>query len=254
MRPFSWRFIRVWQRNSDVFLRLWHTEAPAFIAEPLILLLAMGLGLGGYIGAVDGQRYIEFIAPGIIAAYAMFSASSECTYSSFVRMEFQNTFDAILATPLNVEDIIAGEIFWGATRSVMTSVAVLTITAAFQLVHSPWVLLIPPFALLEGLMFSSIALFFTSFAPSINSFNYYFTLFISPMFFLSGVFFPLSTFPELLQKLSWIAPLTPVAQITRALFQGEFGPKLLPALGIIIGYTVIFFAISLVTMRRRLTR
>ena len=110
MRLFSWRFIRVWQRNRDVFFRLWHSEAPGSIAEPIIVILAFGLGLGAYIGMVDGQRYIEFIAPGIIAAYAMFSASFECTYASFIRMEYQYTYDAILATPLNVEDVTAGEI------------------------------------------------------------------------------------------------------------------------------------------------
>ena len=152
----------------------------------------MGLGLGAYVGLVDGQKYIEFIAPGIIASYAMSSASFECTYGSFVRMEYQKTYDAIIATPLNI-------------------------------------------------------------VPSIYSFNYYFTLFITPMFFFSGVFFPLSSFPEIVQTLSWIAPLTPVVHLTRALINGEFYTDLLWALALIIGLTALFFSISLVTMRRRLT-
>ena len=253
MKPFSWRFIRMWQRNRDVFFKLWHSEAPGFVAEPIIILLAMGLGLGAYIGLIDGQKYIEFIAPGIIASYAMFSASFECTYGSFVRMEYQNTYDAIIATPLNVEDVIAGEIFWGATRAVMTGSIILAIAAAFQLVHSPWALLIPIVSFLEGIMFASIAICFTSIVPAIYSFNYYFTLFITPMFFFSGVFFPLSSFPEILQTLSWIAPLTPVVHLTRALVQGEFHLNLLLALVLIIVLATLFFSISLVTMRRRLT-
>lgn len=252
MNRFSWRFIRVWQRNGDVFLRLWHSEAPGSIAEPIILLLAMGTGLGAYVGLVDGQRYIEFIAPGIIASYAMFSATFECTYGSFVRMEYQKTYDAIIATPLSVEDVIAGEIFWGATRSLITGAIILVIAAAFQLVHSYWALLIPAVTFLEGIMFGSIAIFFTSLVPSIYSFNYYFTLFITPMFFFSGVFFPLTSFPEIVQSLSWIAPLTPVVYLTRAMVNGEFHLYLLWALLLIIGLTVIFFYISLVTMRRRL--
>ena len=254
MRPFSWHFIRVWQRNRDVFFRLWHSEAPGSIAEPIIILLAFGAGLGAYIGLIDGMRYVEFIAPGIIAAYAMFSASFECTYGSFIRMEYQYTYDAILATPLTVEDITAGEIFWGATRSLMTGTVILAITAVFQLAPSPWAALIPVVAFLEGIMFASIALFFTSIVPAIYTFNYYFTLFITPMFFLSGVFFPLDSFPTILQKLSWIAPLTPVARLTRGLFQGEFHLDMLLALGIIIFWSIVFFAISLVTMRRRLTK
>ncbi|GAH97948.1 unnamed protein product [marine sediment metagenome] len=249
----SWHFIRVWQRNRDVFFRLWHSEAPGFIIEPIIILLAMGLGLGAYIGLVDGQRYIEFIAPGIIASYAMFSASFECTYGSFVRMEYQKTYDAIIATPLSIEDVTAGEIFWGATRSFMTGTIILVIATAFQLVPSPWALAIPLLAFLEGLMFASIAILFTSIVPAIYSFNYYFTLFITPMFFFSGVFFPLSSFPEIVQTLSWIAPLTPVVHLTRALINGEFYPDLLWAVVLIIVLTTLFFCISLVTMRRRLT-
>jgi lipooligosaccharide transport system permease protein len=253
MKPISWRFIRVWQRNRDVFFRLWHAEAPGFVIEPTIVLLGMGLGLGAYIGLVDGQRYIEFVTPGIIAGYAMFSASFECTYGTFVRMEYQKTYDAIMATPLNVEDITAGEIFWGATRALMTGTAMLTIAAAFQLVHSPWALLIPIVSFLEGLLFSAIAVFFASIVPYIYSFNYFFSLFITPMFLLSGVFFPLSSFPEIIQTLSWIAPLTSIVNLNRAAITGNFHLDLLWSLGLIIILTVLFFFISLVTMRRRLT-
>jgi len=253
MKPFSWRFIRVWQRNRDVFFKLWRSEAPGFLAEPVIVLLAMGFGLGAYVGLVDGQRYIEFIAPGIIASYAMFSASFECTYGSFVRMEFQKTYDAIITTPLNVEDVIAGEIFWGATRSFMTGTVILAIAAAFQLVHSPWAALIPILAFLQGIMFASIAIFYTSIVPAIYSFNYYFTLFMTPMFLFSGVFFPLTAFPKIVQTLSWVLPLTPAVHLTRALVNGEIQLELLWALALIIVIAALFFSISLVTMRRRLT-
>jgi len=252
MRLFSWRFIRVWQRNRDVFFRLWHAEAPGFLAEPIIILLAMGLGLGAYVGLVDGQRYIEFIVPGLIAGYAMFSANFECTYGTFFRMEYQKTFDAIIATPLNIEDVTAGEILWGATRSVLTGSVMLAVAAAFQLVHSPWALLIPIICFLEGILFSAIALFFTSVVPSIYSFNYYYSLFITPMFFFSGVFFPMSSFPEIVRTLSWAVPLTPVVYITRAVIGGEFQPGLLGALALIVALIVLFFSMSLVTMRRRL--
>ncbi len=252
MRFCSRRFIRVWQRNRDVFLRLWHAETPAFVAEPVIILLAMGLGLGAYVGLVDGQKYIEFIAPGLIAGYAMFSANFECTYGSFVRLEHQRTFDAIIATPLDIEDVAAGEIFWGATRAVLTGVAMLVIAAVFGLVHSPYALLIPLVCFLEGLMFASIALFFTSIVPSIYSFNYYFSLFITPMFFFSGVFFPLSSFPDLVQKLSWVVPLTPVVHLTRALVDGNLHPSLIISLIIILAFTIPFLLASMITMRRRL--
>lgn len=254
MKLLSWRFIRVWQRNRDVFFKLWHSEAPGFVIEPIIVILAMGFGLGAYVGLVDGQKYIEFVTPGIIAGYAMFSATFECTYASFVRMEYQKTYDAIIATPLGVEDVTAGEIFWGATRSFMTGTVMLVIAAAFQLVHSPWALLIPVIAFVQGLMFAAMAMFFTSIVPHIYSINYFFSLFITPMFYFSGVFFPLSSFPEIIQNLSWIAPLTPVVTLTRAVINGHFQPELLWPLVLIVALTCLFFYLSLITMRRRLTK
>jgi lipooligosaccharide transport system permease protein len=234
MRMFTWRSYRVWQRNRDVFFRLWRTEGPASVIEPVVVLLAFGLGMGAYIGMVNGQDYIEFIAPGVIAAYAMFSAVFECSYATYIRMEHQYTFDAILATPLNVEDVTAGEVFWGATRSLMTGTIILVVAAVFGLAPSPWAALIPAVALLEGVMFAAIS--------------------ISPMFFLAGVFFPLDSFPVIVQKLSLVAPLTPAVYLVRACFRGEFHIGLLVSVAIIVGYTVIFFGTSLVTMRRRLTK
>ncbi len=254
MKLFSWRFIRVWQRNRDVFFRLWHVETPGFVIEPIIIILAMGFGLGAYVGLVDGQRYIEYVAPGIIAGYAMFSATFECTYATFLRMEYQKTFDAIIATPLTVEDVTAGEIFWGATRATMTGTAMLIIASLFQIIDSPWAALVPVVCFLEGLMFASIAVLFASLVPYIYSFNYYFGLFITPMFYFSGVFFPLSSFPELVQKLSWIAPLTPVVKLMRSAVSGEFHADLLWSLAFIVIIICVFFSISLYTMRHRLTR
>ncbi len=248
----SWRFIRVWQRNRDVFLKLWPSEVTGFVVEPLVLLLAMGFGLGAYVGMVNGQEYIEFVAPGIIASYAMFSASFECTYGSYLRMSYQRTFDAIIATPVNVEDVITGEIFWGATRSMLTGTVILIVATAFGLAESSWALLIPLLAFLQGLMFSSIALTFTAIIPSIHSFNHYFSLFISPMFFFSGVFFPLDSFPDIVQRLSWIAPLTSAVKLIRACFNGEFHPDIWLALGLIALITLVFFVASLVLMRRKL--
>ncbi|MBE0481158.1 MAG: ABC transporter permease [Dehalococcoidia bacterium] len=242
---------RMWQRNRDVFIKLWRSELLGFFAEPILILLIMGVGLGTYI-ALEQESYIEFIAPGIVAAYTMFSASFECTYGSFIRMKHQKTYDAIIATPLSIEDVAAGEIIWGATRALLTGVVILIVISAFRLVDSVWALAAIPLALLTGLMFSSIALFFTSIAPAIYSFNYYFTLFITPMFFFSGVFFPLDSFPPVIQRLAWIAPLTPATDLTRAVITGNPGQGEWWGLGIMFGLTAIFFPLSLYTLKRRL--
>jgi lipooligosaccharide transport system permease protein len=206
------------------------------------------------VGMVDGQKYIEFVAPGLIAGYAMFSATFECTYASYFRMEYQKTFDAVLSTPLSVEDVIAGEITWGATRAALTGTGMLIIAAFFGLVHSPWAVLVPVVAFLEGLVFASIALFFTSLVPYIYSYNYFFSLFVTPMFYFSGVFFPLDQFPAIVQSLSWVAPLTPVVYLLRATMTGNFTLTTLWALLLVLLLICVFFGITLVTMRRRLTR
>jgi lipooligosaccharide transport system permease protein len=254
MKMFSWRFFRVWQRNRDVFFRLWHFEMPISFVEPVLILLAFGLGLGAFMGTINGELYINFIAPGMIASYAMFAASNECSYSAFLRMEHQHTYDAIMATPVNVEDITAGEIFWGATRAMLTASIVLVVAAMFRLVSSPWAVLVLPVTFIEGVLFSSISLFYTSVVPSIYAFNFFFTLIINPLFLLSGVFFPLDSFPEVLQDASWFTPLRPGVAIVRGLVRGQMPENLWLSIGIIAAYIVIFFSMTLVTMRRRLTK
>jgi lipooligosaccharide transport system permease protein len=184
----------------------------------------------------------------------MFSASFECTYGSFTRMHYQKTYDAIISTPLNVEDVIAGEIFWGATRSVLTACVILVVVAAFGLVASPWAILVPALAAIQGLLFSSVSLFYTSLAASIYSFNYFFTLFITPMFFFGGVFFPLDAFPPLVQQLSWIAPLSPATKLIRAVVSGQVSGELWIPLAVVVGLTVVFFWLAVVSMRRRLIK
>jgi lipooligosaccharide transport system permease protein len=227
---------------------------PISFIEPVLILLAFGLGLGAFMGTIDGELYINFIAPGMVAAYAMFAASNECSYSAFLRMEHQHTYDAIMATPVNVEDITAGEIFWGATRAMLTASIVLLVAAAFRLGVSPWAVLILPVTFIEGVLFAAVSLFYTSIVPSIYAFNFFFTLIINPLFLLSGVFFPLDTFPKVLQDVSWYTPLRPPVEIVRGLFKGEMPEHLWLAIGVIAAYIVVFFSITLVTMRRRLTK
>ena len=245
---------RVWQRNLSVFFRVWKPELAFSLAEPVFVLVVMGLGLGSLIGNIEGKSYIQFIGPGIIAGYAMYSSAAECTYGSFTRMKIQKTYDAIIATPVNVQDVIIGEILWGATRSMITSGMVLAVISVLGMVSSPWALLIIPLSFLAGLMFSSISLLYTSIAPSYYTFNYFYTVFITPMYFFSGIFFPLTNFPRIVQDLSWLAPLTPVAKLTRAMAGGRWSDDLFLSLAVIVVVTGIFFFLALKSMKRRLVK
>ncbi|MDV2989788.1 MAG: ABC transporter permease [Dehalogenimonas sp.] len=247
----TFRAIHMWRRNRDVFLRLWWSLAPAFMIEPVLLLLAVGLGFGAYMGVIDGTEYINYIVPGVLAAYAMTTATFECTYGAYFRMEYRRTYDAIMATPLTLEDIVSGEVLWGATRSIITATIILSVALIFGLLDSWWALLIPAVAFIVGLLFSSMAIVFVSFASSVYSFNYYFTLFIAPMSFFSGAFFPLDRLPAVVSDISPFLPLTPSVNLMRSLVTGDFNSTTATSFLIIAGTTVALFLLASMVMRRR---
>ncbi|MBI2912387.1 MAG: ABC transporter permease [Chloroflexi bacterium] len=250
----SRRALRVWQRNRDVYLRLWKSELVWPLAEPIITLLALGIGLGGLVELPSGQDYIAFIAPGLLAVFPMWAAAGECGWGSFFRMENQKTFDAIAATPVSVEDIITGEIMWGATRGLISSAYILVVVAAWGLLDSPLAILILPAAYLSGLMFASISLCYTSITRSISSLNYFFAIFITPMFWLGGVFFPLDRLPEGLRAASWWIPITHVVKVYRGLAGGDLRWSHLGDLAWVLVVGALFYALALFSMRRRLVR
>jgi len=258
----SYRVWRVWHRNFDVFTKTIKVNFLPSLLEPILYLLAFGFGLGGFIPNIQGQSYIAFIAPALVAISIMNGSFFECTFASFVRMYFQKTFDAIVATPVSVEEVVAGELLWGATRATINTTIVLAVVAAFGLVSSPLFLLVIPLAFFGGLMFASMAMCFTSVAPNIDFFNFPSFLFLTPMFFLCGTFFPLTTLPNAAQGVAIaILPLTHVVNLTRGLISGHLEPilGLNPATLIVVSFiwviavTLFFFVLSINLMKKRLT-
>lgn len=254
VRQVSYRSLRVWQRNRDALLRLWKTDALPIFIEPLVDLAAMGVGVGSVVGEVNGESYFDFIAPGVLAAYVMFSPVFENSWGSYVRMAVRRMYDAIIATPLTIEDVITGEILWGTTRAVMIGAVILVILAAAGLATSPLAVLVLPFAALEGFLFASLAMTFTAKAPSVNAFNYFYSLFVYPMYFFSGVFFPLDALPDAAQRFAWLLPLTPAVHVTRGLLGGRLTLSMLWSVLTIGGAAVGFYLLSLRLMRERLIR
>jgi len=251
----TYKVWRVWRRNLDVFMKTIRVNFLPSLLEPILYLVALGLGLGGFIQSVEGMPYVNFIAPALVAISIMYGSFFECTYGSFVRMYFQKTFDAVIATPVSVEEVIAGELLWGATRSTINSTTVLVVIAAFGVVSSPLFLLVPFIAFLGGLMFASIAMCFTAIAPNIDFFNYPAFLLVTPMFLLSGTFFPLSQLPPIVQTAAQIfLPLTHVVNITRGLVLGRTEVFLLLSLVWIAAVTLVFFVLSINLMKKRLIK
>lgn len=216
------RAFRVWQRHLLVYTKLYKSSFALNFVEPILYLAAMGLGLGTFVKEINGLPYVNFIAPGIIASSSMFAAIYECTYSTFVRMTFQKTFDAILATPITIDDLIAGEMMWGATKSLIYGTIIIIVISLFGLVASPLVIGVIPVLFVSGLIFSEISLICVAKVPGIDSFNYFYTLLITPMFLFSGIFFPIDTMPPLVVKIAFFTPLYHLVNICRAFATGKF--------------------------------
>jgi len=251
----TYRVWRVWRRDQDVFMKTYRVNFIPPLVEPLFYLVGLGFGLGAFVQPQEGLPYIAFIAPALVATSMMYSSFFECTYGSFVRMYYQKTFDAIIATPLSLEEVIAGELLWGATKSLINSTIVLAVITLFGLVSSPLFLLIPAFSFLVGLLFSAIAMCFTAITPNIDSFNYPSFLFITPMFILSGTFFSITVLPIEVQVFSNVFfPLTHAVTLTRALTVGILSPTLLLDLAWFLVTTPFFFVLSINLMKKRLIK
>lgn len=247
------RAFRVWQRHFTVYTKLYLSSIALNFVEPILYLVALGFGLGGYIEHVQGKPYINFIAPGIIASSSMFATVYECTYSTYVRIFFQKTFDAILATPVNIDDLIAGEMMWGATKSILYGVIIIATISAFHLVDSALIVFVVPVLFLSGLIFAEISLMCVALVPGVDSLNYFYTLFMSPMFLFSGIFFPLDSLPSFVGKIAWFTPLFHLTNVCRALAEGSPG-KALEGVTWIIVVVIILAPFPFKLMRRRILR
>ena len=260
----TYRVWAVWRRNFEVFTKTIFVNFLPSLFEPLLYLAAFGVGLGALItGSVQGGSYIQFIGPGLISIAVMYGSFFECTYASFVRMYFQKTFDAIIATPVSVEEVIAGELLWGATRATINSTIVLAVVAAFGLVSSPLFLLVPVLAFFGGLLFASVGMCFTALASNIDFFNFPSFLFITPMFLLSGTFFPLSLLPVVLQSAAFaVFPLTHVVNLTRGLMLGKIEPFMGLSSGFMLAFSIlwiavvtsVFFVLAIKMMKKKLIK
>jgi lipooligosaccharide transport system permease protein len=254
----SWRFLMVWKRNLVVYRRIWKISFITPLLEPLFYILAFGLGFSGLIGAVHygGTQlsYTSFIAPALIATAVMSNAFFETTYASFVRMYYQKTFDAILATPLSLEEIIIAEIVWSATKAAGAAAIMLTVLAVLGFVHLPQGLLLIPLAFLGGLAFGAIGMFFTGIIPSIDMFNLPIFLFITPMFLFSGTFFPVSNLPQWIRPLASAFPLYHLTELARWFSLGIKEADPIASVAYLILFTLFFTYLALKFMRKRLIK
>ena len=251
------RLLRVWQRHWTVYRRTWKISFVPPLLEPLFYLLAFGVGLSTLVGSIHYQgrtlSYSAFIAPALIAINVMNSAFFENTYASFVRMHYQKTFDAMLATPLSLPEVVCGEILWGATKALIGTALMMGVISAFGLIRYPSGLLLLPLAVLGGVVFGALGMCFTSLVPNIEAFNLPVFLFITPMFLFGGTFFPVANLPPWARQVAGFLPLTHLVEAARALCLGQTA-GLAGALVYLGAGAVLIIPLAIVGMRRRLIR
>ena len=248
----SLRFVHIWRRNRLVWSKLAIPSMLGNLADPMLYMLGLGYGLGAMLPEVGGVPYIAFLAAGTVCSSTMMSASFETMYSGFSRMHVQKTWDAIMNAPVTLDDVLLGEAVWAASKSFLSGMAVLVVAWALGLAPSALALLVIPLVFLTGLAFASLGLIMTALSPSYDFFMYYFTLAITPMMLVSGVFFPVDQLPPWLQGVAQVLPLSHAVSIARPMMNGVMPPALLPHLLAIAAYAAAGFYVALVLTRRRL--
>ena len=266
--PSIWRAPRLSLRFWPVFLRnllVWRKLAiPSLvgnIAEPLMWLVAFGYGMGALVGQVsvvsagggDAVKvpYILFLASGSICMSAMNAATFEALYSAFSRMHVQKTWDGIMNAPVSLDDVVLAEMLWAAFKSLFTVSAILVVMLALGISASPKLLLAWPILLGVGITFSCIAVVFNARAKGYDFFTYYFTLCLTPMMFLSGIFFPLEQLPAIVRLVSEWLPLTNAVALVRPLFMDQWPAQATQHILVLVAYAAVGFWLALGLTRRR---
>jgi lipooligosaccharide transport system permease protein len=242
----------VWQRNVLVWRKLLGPAMVMNFGEPTLYLLGLGFGLGFFIGEMSNMPYLTFLASGIVASSAMTTASFEGMYSVYTRMVPQKTYEAIMATPLEVDDILAGEMLWCGTKSVISGTAILAVATALGVVQSWQALWVIPIVFLVGLCFAGPAIIMAAIASNYDFFNYYFVLAVTPMFILCGVFYPISTLPDVVQGVVQVLPLTHAVALTRPLVSGQPLTAVGVHVGVLVFYAMVSYYIAVVITRKKL--
>ena len=248
------RFWPVVMRNLLVWKKLAGPSILGNIAEPLITLVAFGYGVGSLIGEIEGLPYIEYLASGSLAASAALAATFEGLYSAYSRMAVQKTWDSILNAPVSLDDIVFAEMLWAAIKALFSCAAILVVIFVLGISRAPSMLLALPVLGLAGITFASLALVFNALAEGYDFFTYYFTLVITPMTFLSGVYFPIAQMPEWLQAIAQVLPLKAAVDLIRPLVLGRIPADPLVPLLVLTGYACSGYYLALVLTRRRFFR
>jgi lipooligosaccharide transport system permease protein len=246
--------LSVWRRNAAMYRRTWWLNILPNFFEPVLYLAAIGIGVGGYISEMGGMSYLQFLAPGLLCVAAMNGASFEVTYNIYVRLTFEKSYDAMLTTPIEPDDVLVGEVLWAITRSCIYGGCFFIVIALFGLIPRPAGLFALGVIPLTGLLFAALGMAFTLRIPNIDLFSFYFTLFLTPLFLFSDIFFPLKD--RLSGGWLWVAEVLPLlhpVRLARAAFAGEASPVLVWDVVYVLVLVLLLLVWARRSVRQRLT-
>jgi lipooligosaccharide transport system permease protein len=252
------RALRLVQRNAIVYRRIWRGSIFVSFLQPILFLAAMGLGIGSLVdrgnsSLLEGVSFLQFLAPGLLAATCMQTASFESAFPITGKMTWHRNYDAITATPMGIRDVILGELGWMAARLLMVASAFMIVLTGFHVPRSPLALLAIPAAVLTGLAFSAPIMAYAATRKSGGSFNGLFRFVITPLFLFSGVFFPVSRLPVRLQFIPWLTPLFHGVELVRGLTLNRLqSPSWIVHVAYLVCMLMAGIVVSLRTFRRKL--
>ena len=242
----------VMSRDVVVFRRFWKATTFSSIVEPTIYLLAFGFGFGALVSNVNGMDYVQYVGTGVVASAALFSSVFPGMFNTYVRREFQRTYDALLAAPVDVEELVTAEVLWIACRAGVYCMAPLFVAVLFGLDPGPGVVIVPLVGFTTGFGFASFGVLISAIAKTIDNFNYVTSAVITPLFLVSGTFFPIDQLPRGIEVIAHLNPLYHTVQLVRDAVTRDLRPIDLVHAAALLAFALVMWRLAVWRQGRRL--
>ena len=243
----------IWMRHAVVFRRTWWTSMTWYFVEPVVILMAIGVGVGTLVDNVNGIPYARFVTPGVIVGSAMFHSIFECSWGSFFRIQ-KGVYDTTMTAPVSVQEIALGDISWAMTRGIITAICIGTVAAILGWIDTASGAGVLLCAAMVGIQFGAIGLVFAALSPNVHTLSLTFTVIATPLYFFSGAFFPIAILPDWVEPIAWAAPLTSSVHLARGFITGDLMISHLYSALYVVGLIALFFPISSYLLHRRLVK
>jgi lipooligosaccharide transport system permease protein len=242
----------VMSRDIMIFRQYWFSTTFASVVQPVIYLVAFGLGFGSLVHNVDHQRYVQYVATGVVATAVLFSSAFPGMFNTAIRWQFQRTYDALLAAPVDVEELVTAEVLWVSFRAGVYGLAPLIVGMFFGLKPEPGMLLVAPIGIITGFGFCAFGVFVAAVAKRIDNFNYITSAVLTPMFLVAGTFFPITNLPRGLRDVAYGNPLYHCVALVRDVSLQTFRTADLLHAAVLLVFGVVIWRLAIWRLRGRL--